>query len=69
MEVKAVLIRREFHFDGKVFSDPNPTFSVQRVQGFLANEAPAILNAKITEDTVKDNKRIIKLSKNPGTHG
>jgi PRTRC genetic system protein C len=69
MEVNITLIRREFHFEGKVYSDPNPTFSVQRVQGFLANENPPILNAKVVSDNIKGNKRIIELKKNPGTHG
>lgn len=67
--MKATLVRRVFKFDGQEYNDPNPQFSISRVQAFLANIKPAIANAKVVKDYVENNKNIIELSKNAGTHG
>lgn len=67
--MKTTLIRRVFKFDGAEYPDPNPTFSIKRVQGFLANTKPPIVNAVIVSDKTIGNKRVIELSKNAGTHG
>lgn len=56
MDIKVV--EREFLYHGTSLADPNPTFSIEEVRSFYANQFPELTTAAISgPETVGDRLR------------
>lgn len=61
-------LKREFKFDGRVLSDPNPDFTNEQVIQFYSAQFPSIVSAIPKQEVIGDTMTII-LDPKIGTKG
>lgn len=62
-------LERIFVYDKKELKDPNPSFSIDKVQEIYANQFPELLNCKFNGPEIKEGKAYYTFEKTAGTNG
>ena len=60
---------REFHYNGQILPDPDPSLSPDRVKSMFAVTYPELATATIEGPTTKDGKMIFSCNRQVGVKG